>query len=103
MAGHPIALIRVISPDGGTTLFGIDRQSHYIRYMGFVTPRGFHERHYDDFITLPSGWLQAREVTLFYNGVKANTVTWRVVRVGEPIDPALFGPESATLAKQHAQ
>jgi hypothetical protein len=96
IGGHPIALIRVISPDGATTLFGIDRQNHYIRYMGFVTPRGFHERHYDDFMRLPSGWLQAREVTLFYNGVKANTVHWREVQVGEPIDPGLFAPESAT-------
>lgn len=95
--GDEIALIRVISPDGATTLFGIDRQSHHIRYMGFVTPRGFHERHYDDFITLPSGWVQAREVTLFYNGVKANTVLWREVQVGEPIDPALFAPEAATV------
>ncbi|MDM7957506.1 hypothetical protein [Blastomonas sp.] len=99
VGGHPIALIRVISPDGGATLFGIDTQSHYIRYMGFTTPRGFHERHYDDFITLPSGWVQAREVTLFYNGVKANTVFWREVRVGEPIAPALFAPQSATVAQ----
>lgn len=92
VGGHKVALIRVISPDGGTTLFGIDEQSHYIRYMGFVTPRGFHERHYDDFIRLASGWVQAREVTLFYNGVKANTVYWREVKPGEPIDPRLFAP-----------
>lgn len=99
VGGHAIALIRVISPDGATTLFGVDRQSHYIRYMGFVTPRGFHERHYDDFIRLPSGWVQAREVTLFYNGVKANTVYWRDVKVGEAIDPALFAPPSGTTEK----
>ncbi|WAC22776.1 hypothetical protein [Blastomonas sp. SL216] len=95
IGGHKVALIRVISPDGGTTLFGIDQVSHYIRYMGFVTPRGFHERHYDDFVRLPSGWVQAREVSLFYNGVKANTVYWREVKVGEPIDPALFAPPAA--------
>ena len=95
IGGHKVALIRVISPDGGTTLFGIDQLSHYIRYMGFVTPRGFHERHYDDFVRLPSGWVQAREVSLFYNGVKANTVYWRDVKVGEPIDPALFAPPAA--------
>jgi len=94
LGGHAIALIRVISPDGATTLFGIDRQSHYIRYMGFVTPRGFHERHYDDFLRLPSGWVQAREVTLFYNGVKANTVFWQEVKVGAPIDPGVFAPPS---------
>lgn len=92
VGGHPIFLIRVIAPDGGRTLFGIDRETHYIRYMGFDTPRGFHERHYDDFIRLESGWVQAREVTLFYDGVKANTVFWRDVKVGEAIDPALFAP-----------
>lgn len=95
IGGHEVALIRVVSPDGAATLFGIDQQSHYIRYMGFVTPRGFHERHYDDFIRLPSGWVQAREVTLFYNGVKANTVYWREVKPGEAIDPSLFSPPMA--------
>lgn len=92
VGGHPVALVRILSPDGASTLFGIDQQSHYIRYMGFVTPRGFHERYYDDFIRLPSGWVQARTVTLFYNGVKANTVYWREVKVGEPMDLALFAP-----------
>ncbi len=94
VGGYKVALIRVISPDGASTLFGIDRKSHYIRYMGFTTPRGFHERTYDDFTRLPTGWVQAREVTLFYNGVKANTVFWREVRVDEAIDPAVFAPPS---------
>lgn len=53
-------------------------------------PRGFHERHYGDFIRLPSGWVQARGVTFFYHGVKANIVFWREVKVDETIDPALF-------------
>lgn len=92
VGGHPVWLVRIIAPDGGRTLFGIDQQTHYIRYMGFTTPRGFHERYYDDFMQLPTGWVQARTVTLFYDGVKANTVYWREVRVGEPIDPALFAP-----------
>lgn len=94
IGGHPVALIRVISPDDATTLFGIDRKTHYIRYMGFVSPRGFHERFYDDFLRLPSGWVQAREVTLFYNGVKANTVYWREVKVGEPIGADVFAVQT---------
>ncbi|MCH2240098.1 MAG: hypothetical protein MK060_19685 [Blastomonas sp.] len=60
-----MALVRVISPDSAATQFGIDRKSHYIRYMGFVTPPEFHERTYDDFVHFGSGWVQAREVTLF--------------------------------------
>ena len=91
IGSHPIYVVRLTDPTGGVTLFGIDRRSHAIRRMGFMTPRGWHERHYDDFIRLKRpDWLQARSVTLFYNGVKANTVTWRKVRVNPQIDPALF-------------
>ncbi len=91
--GHQLDMVRIIDPGGQATLFGFDRQSHFIRYMGFNTPKGWHERHYDDFIALTSPrWVQAREVTLFYNGVRQNTVHWREVQVGEPIDPALFAP-----------
>jgi hypothetical protein len=92
--GHMIDLVRVIDPDGQATLFGFDRESRLIRYMAFRSPRGWHERLYGDFVRLESGWVQAREVTLFYDGVKNNTVFWRETRVGEPIDPALFDPPS---------
>lgn len=89
--GHMVDLIRLIDPQGQATLFGFDKESGFIRYMAFDSPRGFHERLYDDFVTLPdSGWVQAREVTLLYDGIKANTVFWRETRVGEQIDPALF-------------
>lgn len=89
--GRVLDMIRIIDPAGQPTLFGIDRESGFIRYMGFATPRGWHERTYDDFVMLENPrWLQAREVTLYYNGVKANTVRWRVARVNEPIPEALF-------------
>lgn len=96
VGGHATAMIRLIGPDGDTTLLGIDQQSHFICCIGFLTPRGFHERHYDEFIRLPSGWVQARGVTFFYHGVKANIVFWREVKVDETIDPALFPPPFAT-------
>ena len=93
IGGHVVDLVRVIDPQGSATLFGFDRESGFIRYLAFDTPRGFHERYYDDFIRLPeTGWVQAREVTLFYDGVKNNTVFWREVEVGEPIAPATFSP-----------
>jgi hypothetical protein len=96
VGGHPVDLVRVIDPNGQPTLFGIDRERGYIRYMGFATPRGWHERTYDDFVRLKRpNWLQAREVTLFYNGVRANTVRWRKVVVGAPIDDAVFAPPAA--------
>ena len=41
--------------------------------VGFVTPKGWHYRIYDDFIWLKTpGWLLARHVTLYYNGLKTN-------------------------------
>lgn len=88
---HALYLVRLTDPKGGVTLFGIDRQSYAIRTMAFMTPRGWHERHYDDFVRLKNpDWLQARTVTLFYNGVKANTVYWRTVKVNQTIPPAVF-------------
>ena len=91
VGGHAIDLVRVIDPQGQPTLFGFDSQSRFIRYMGFASPRGWHERIYDDFIRLPdSGWVQAREVTLLYNGVKANTVFWREVEVDVPVPADIF-------------
>lgn len=99
--GHALFMIRLTDPDGGVTLFGIDQQSHAIRTMGFMSPRGWHQRVYDGFYRLPgSAWLQAGEVTLFYNGVKANTVVWEEAAVDEAIDPALFGPESTLTCPQ---
>ena len=93
VVGHAIELVRVIDPRGQPTLFGFDRESGFIRYMAFDSPRGFHERLYDDFVRVPeNGWVQARTVTLLYDGIKSNTVYWREVSVGEQIEPAVFTP-----------
>lgn len=96
VGGHPIYKVRLTDPQGGVTLFGIDKRDHAIRYMGFATPRGWHERIYDDFVRLSNpNWLQARHVTLRYNGVKANEVFWTETRVNAPIDDAVFAPPSS--------
>lgn len=92
IGGKPVNLVRVIDPKGAATLFGFDTESGFIRYLAFDTPRGFHERLYDDFVGLENGWVQARRVTLLYDGVMSNTVFWTDTRVGEAIDPALFAP-----------
>ena len=95
--GHQLDMVRIADPGGQTTLFGFDHESHFIRYMGFATPRGWHERHYSDFIMLAAPrWIQAREVTLFYNGLRQNTVHWRSVQVGAEIDPAIFAPPTGS-------
>ncbi|WP_417608688.1 hypothetical protein [Parasphingorhabdus sp.] len=96
--GHPLYMVLLTDPKGGETLFGIDQQSHAIRSMGFRTPKGWHHRTYDDFVELNNPrWLQARHVTLYYDGRKSNEVFWTTTRVNEEIDPALFQPPAAML------
>jgi hypothetical protein len=91
IGGHRLKLVRVIDPQGQATLFGFDARTHYIRYMGFATPRGWHERVYDDFVVGRNPrWLQAREVTLYYNGVKQNVLHWQRFRIGQPIPDSVF-------------
>lgn len=98
--GHPVYTVRLTDPAGVATIFGIDRASFAIRRMGFASPRGWHERIYDDFEKIETPrWLQARHVTLYYNGVKANEVFWSKTQVNVPIDPALFALPQQVVAK----
>lgn len=93
IAGHALYIVQLTDPDGGETLFGIDQKSHAIRMMGFRTPKGWHHRTYDDFITLENPrWLQARHVTLYYDGRKSNEVFWTETRVNAEIEAGLFSP-----------
>jgi hypothetical protein len=82
-----------------TTLFGFDAESGFVTYMAFKAPRGFHERLYSDFVRLANGWVQARRVTLLYDGVIANSVFWSETRVNGPIDPAVFQPPAPGPAR----
>lgn len=91
IAGHQLYMVELTDPTGGKTLFGIDKKSHAIRKIGFDTPRGWHERTYDDFVYLENPrWLQARHVTLYYNGRKSNEVFWTTANVNKPIEPGIF-------------
>jgi hypothetical protein len=95
IGAHPLHMVRLTDPSGTQTLFGIDQQSFAIRMMGFASPRGWHVRTYDDFYRLPgSRWLQARKVTLYYNGVKSNEVVWAEARVNQAIADNVFTLES---------
>lgn len=90
-AGRALYKLRITDPAGGQTLFGIDQLNFAIRTMEFATPRGWHKRTYDDFVELRDPrWLQARKVTLLYNGVKQNEVFWTDVQVNAPVDEAIF-------------
>lgn len=91
--GRRLYMVRLTDPKGGTTIFGIDASDYAIRSMGFRSPRGWHLRTYDDFVRLESPrWLQARKVTLYYDGVKANEVVWDKAVVDAAINPKLFEP-----------
>jgi hypothetical protein len=92
IGGRRTLIVRIVDPAGQQTLFGFDAESGFVSYMAFTAPRGFHERLYGDFVRLGNGWVQAREVTLLYDGIIANRVFWKRTKVGEPIDPALFSP-----------
>lgn len=93
ISGHKLYMVELIDPNGGKTLFGVDQDSHAIRKIGFGTPRGWHERTYSDFIYLDNPrWLQARHVTLYYNGRKSNEVFWTKAKVDKPIETNIFMP-----------
>lgn len=92
--GQPAYLVELTDPAGGKTLFGFRQSDFAILYVGFDTPRGWHERRYSHFFRKPGyDWLQAGRVRLFYNGVKANEAIWTDYRIGEPMNDRLFQPE----------
>ncbi|NVE95620.1 hypothetical protein [Altererythrobacter lutimaris] len=101
--GHETAMVRITDPQGAETLFGFDVESGFIRYMAFDSPRGWHERLYDEYVKLENGWVQARSVTLLYDGIKANTVFWSETKVGEAIDPEIFAPPAEMLEADRAE
>lgn len=89
--GHASYFVEITDPNGAATMFAIDKDDFAIRYVGFQTPKGYHERRYDDFVMLKNPrWRQARSVRLFYNGVKSNHIFWEETVVDAPLDQAWF-------------
>ena len=82
--GKPAYMVQLTDPSGGKTLFGFDRDSFEILYVGFDTSRGWHERRYSDYFSNPGiSWQQAGRVRLYYDGVLANEAVWTKFEVGE--------------------
>lgn len=89
--GQPMFVVRVTDPQGGKTLFGISRDDFQILWLGFATPRGWHERRYSRFYRRRgASFTQPGMVRLFYDGVKQNEITWTDYRVNEAISQAHF-------------
>lgn len=89
--GKPAYMVQLSDPTGGRTLFGIDRSTYQILYVGFDTPRGWHERRYSDYFSKPGiSWQQAGRVRLFYDGVMANEAVWTDFEIGGAHDAGTF-------------
>ena len=89
--GRPMHVVRVNDPGGGKTLFGIDSADHAILWLGFETPRGWHERRYSDFYRNPGvSFTQPGRVRLYYDGVKQNEIVWTRYALNEDLARGLF-------------
>ena len=89
--GKPAYMVQLTDPSGGQTLFGFDRSTLQILYVGFDTPRGWHERRYSDYFSKPDvSWQQAGRVRLYYDGVLANEAVWTDFEIGQPHDAETF-------------
>lgn len=89
--GRPMHVVRVNDPQGGKTLFGIAADDYAILWLGFSTPRGWHERRYSDFYRNPGvSFVQPGRVRLYYDGVKQNEIVWTAYALNEDLPRSLF-------------
>ena len=89
--GKAAYMVQLTDPEGGKTLFGIDRSTLQILYVGFDTPRGWHERRYSGYFSKPGiSWQQAGRVRLFYDGVMSNEAIWTDFEIGADYDDGVF-------------
>lgn len=89
--GRPVYMVQLTDPSGGQTLFGFEQATMSILYVGFDTPRGWHERRYSDYFSKPgTSWQQAGRVRLYYNGVLANEAIWTDFEIGGDHSDEIF-------------
>jgi len=97
--GEAAYMVALTDPAGGETLFGIRMRDDAIVYVGFQTPRGWHERRYSHFFTKPgASWLQPGRVRLSYDGVKANEAIWTDFSLHDSFPAANFIIETVPAA-----
>lgn len=89
--GKPAFMVALTDPSGGETLFGFAQSDFTILYVGFDTPRGWHERRYSHYFGKPgTDWRQAGRVRLFYGGIKTNEAIWTDFEIGAVVDDSVF-------------
>ena len=87
--GKPAYMVQLTDPSGGK--FGFEHDTFQILYVGFDTPRGWHERRYSEYFSKPgSSWQQAGRVRLFYDGVMSNEAVWTDFEIGGAFAPDTF-------------
>ena len=95
--GRPAHFVELTDPSGGTTRFAIAQKDYAILYVGFDTPRGWHERRYSNFFSKPGvNWVQPGRVRLFYDGVKQNEVIWTDFEIGADLSDDMFVVEAGS-------
>lgn len=87
---RPCWFVQLTDPSGGKTLVGVDRIDGMLRYVGWDTPGGWHERLYSAHYTLESGFVQPGRVRLYYDGVKTADINWRSAKIGVDFAAATF-------------
>ncbi|MEM9837779.1 MAG: hypothetical protein AAF830_01355 [Pseudomonadota bacterium] len=93
--GQLAYMVELTDRSRSKTLFGIRQSDAAIVYVGFQTPRGWHERRYSEFFEKPGlSWRQAGRVRLFYDGVKSNEAVWTDFRIGRSVDESIFRVET---------
>lgn len=89
--GRLAYVVELKDPAGGVTRFAFAQDDYAILYVGFDTPRGWHERRYSDFFKKPdSSWVQPGRVRLYYDGVKQNEVIWTDFALNIALPDELF-------------
>ena len=95
--GAPSYMVELTDPSNSKTLFGVRQSDFSIVYVGFQTPRGWHERRYSHFFSKPGlSWRQAGRVRLFYDGQKTNEAVWLDFEVDADFDDAIFSTPPQT-------
>ncbi|MEM9529384.1 MAG: hypothetical protein AAGA23_00555 [Pseudomonadota bacterium] len=89
--GYPCYFVEITDAAGGSTIFGIDRDSYAVRQVGFATPRGWHERIYSAFAWHENPrFRQPQRVRLYYDGRLTNDIFWHTFKINGPVDDQIF-------------
>ena len=93
--GYPVFAISVIDPSGGRGVFALRKADYRMARVAFATPRGFHERRFDNFFTKPGiSWVQPGRTRSWLNGVRAYDFIYTDFEVDEEIPAETFRIEA---------